>query len=207
MGNKEVIENAISSKHKIKELESMLEKLNYFISVQDDVEKLAEYNELKLELIEKINSMREELKGNEAEVKEYLSKLAYIVQRLNNEIEMNRKIKREADRRIKNIEKSISFLKQNIIDTGKIINLFNDYESVRLGAFNVRVNSTATLNITDKYLIKDEYQKETVILEIDRKKIKEDLENGKKVEGAELVHNLIILGGKVKNEEEENEAN
>lgn len=205
MGNKEVIENAISSKHKIKELESMLEKLNYFISVQDDVEKLAEYNELKLELIEKINSMREELKGNEAEVKEYLSKLAYIVQRLNNEIEMNREIKREADRRIKNIEKSISFLKQNIIDTGKIINLFNDYESVRLGAFNLRVNRTATLNITDKYLIKDEYQKETVILEIDRKKIKEDLENGKKVEGAELVHNLIILGGKVKNEEEENE--
>lgn len=205
MGNKEVIENTISSKHKIKELEDMLEKLNYFISIQDDVEKLEEYNELKAELIEKINSMREGLKEESEEVKKYLSKLAYTIQKLNNEIEMNKQIKREADRRIKNIEKSISFLKQNIIDTGKIINLFNDYSSVRLGAFNVRVNSTATLNITDKNLIKDEYQKETIILEIDRKKIKEALENGKKVEGAELVHNLIILGGKVKNEEVENE--
>ncbi|WP_300753253.1 siphovirus Gp157 family protein [uncultured Brachyspira sp.] len=205
MGNKEVIENTISSKHKIKELEDMLEKLNYFISVQDDVEKLEEYNEYKALLAEKIKELSANLKENEAEVKEYLSKLAYTVQRLNNEIEMNREIKREADKRIKNIEKSINFLKSNIIETGKIINLFNDYSSQRLGAFNVRVNSTATVNITDKNLIKDEYQKEIVILEIDRKKIKEALENGKKVEGAELVHNLVILGGKVKNEEVENE--
>lgn len=205
MGNKEAIGNAIKNKHKIEELEDMLEKLNYFVSIQDDIDKLEEYNELKAQLIEKINNMREELKEESEEVKKYLSKLAYTIQKLNNEIEMNKQIKREADRRIKNIEKSISFLKQNIIDTGKIINLFNDYSSVRLGAFNVRVNSTATLNITDKNLIKDEYQKEIIILEIDRKKIKEDLENGQKVEGAELVHNLIILGGKVKNEEEENE--
>ena len=206
MSNK-IIEITIKDKHKLKELEDMLNKLNYFISATEDIEKLEEYNEYKAELTEKINSMKDDLKEDSEEVKKYLSKLAYIVQRLNNEIEMNREIKKEADKRIKNIEKSISFLKSNIIETGKIINLFNDYESVRLGAFNVRVNSTASLNITDKYLIKDEYKREKITLEIDSKKIKEALENGKKIEGAELVHNLVISGGKVKNEEAEDEDN
>ena len=205
--NNKIIENTIKDKHKLKELEDMLNKLNYFISATEDIEKLEEYNEYKAELTEKINSMKDDLKEDSEEVKKYLSKLSYIVQRLNNEIEMNREIKKEADKRIKNIEKSISFLKSNIIETGKIINLFNDYESVRLGAFNVRVNSTASLNITDKYLIKDEYKRETITLEIDSKKIKEALENGKKIEGAELVHNLVISGGKVKNEEAEDEDN
>lgn len=206
MSNK-IIEITIKDKHKLKELEDMLNKLNYFISATEDIEKLEEYNEYKAELTEKINSMKDDLKEDSEEVKKYLSKLAYIVQRLNNEIEMNREIKKEADKRIKNIEKSISFLKSNIIETGKIINLFNDYESVRLGAFNVRVNSTASLNITNKYLIKDEYKREKITLEIDSKKIKEALENGKKIEGAELVHNLVISGGKVKNEEAEDEDN
>lgn len=204
MSNNELIGKTIENKNSLKEAKELLNKLNYFISnFADDADKSEEYNEYKAQLTEKIKELSVSLKDNETEVKEYLSKIAYTIQKLNNEIEMNKQIKREADKRIKALENSISYLKNTIIDTGKIINLFNDYSSQRLGAFNVRVNSTATVNILDKYLIKDEYKKETITFEIDKKKIKEALENGEKVEGAELVHNLIILGGKVKNEEEE----
>ena len=96
--NNKIIENTIKDKHKLKELEDMLNKLNYFISATEDIEKLEEYNEYKAELTEKINSMKDDLKEDSEEVKKYLSKLSYIVQRLNNEIEMNREIKKEADK-------------------------------------------------------------------------------------------------------------
>lgn len=207
MKRNETVTNIINNKNELNKLNDMLDKLNYYISINNDEEKAEEYAEYKMQLMDLIENNKNLLNENKEEVKIYLSKIAYVIQKLANEIEMNKQLKKEADKRIKSLENSINFLKFNMIDTGRIIGLFENYESVRLGSFNARINSAASLHIKDRYLIKDEYKKETVTITIDNKKIKEALENGQAVEGAELVHNLVITGGKIKNEEADNEEN
>lgn len=203
MNRNETVTNIINNKNELNKLNDMLDRLNYYISINNDEEKAEEYAEYKMQLMDLIENNKNLLNENKEEVKIYLSKIAYVIQKLANEIEMNKQLKKEADKRIKSLENSINFLKFNMIDTGRIIGLFENYESVRLGSFNARINSAPSLHIKDRYLIEDEYKKETVTITIDNKKIKEVLENGQTVEGAELIHNLVITGGKIKNEEAE----
>lgn len=196
-----ILDDTLKNKIELEKLIDMLNKLDYFIERTDDEGKLKEYTEYRIQLEVKIKELKDTFKVNKDDTMLFMARLAYSIQKNNNEIEMNKQIKKEADKRIKSLENNIEYKKQYLIEIGKMIGLFDDYTSVRLGAFNVRINSQATLNILDKNKINDDYKKETLTIEIDNKKIKEALENGIKVEGAELKHNLIISGGKVKEAE------
>lgn len=196
-----IVDDTLKNKIELEALFNMLNKLDFFIERTDDDDKLKEYTEYRIQLETMIKEFEYTFKVNIEETKKYMSRLAYSIQNNNNEIEMNKQIKREADKRIKSLENNIEYKKQYLIEIGKMIGLFYDYDTVKLGAFNVRINSQATLNIIDKNKINDDYKKENLTIEIDNKKIKEALENGIKVEGAELKHNLIISGGKVKEAE------
>lgn len=197
-----IIDDTLKNKIELEKLIDMLNKLDYFIERTADDDKLKEYTEYRIQLEVKIKELKDTFKINIEDTKIFMSRLAYSIQKNNNEIEMNKQIKKEADKRIKSLENNIEYKKQYLIEIGKMIGLFDDYDTVKLGAFNVRINSQATLNILDKNKINDDYKKETLTIEIDNKKIKEALENGIKVEGAELKHNLIIRGGKVKEAEQ-----
>lgn len=193
-----IVNDTLKNKIELEKLLDMLKKLDYFIERTEDDDKLKEYTELRLQLEIKIKELKDTFKDNIEDTKIFMSKLTYGIQKNNNEIEMNEQIKKEADKRIKSLKNNIEYKKQYLIEIGKMIGLFDDYDTVKLGAFSVRINKQPSLNIIDENIIKDDYKKEKLSIEIDKKKIKEALENGIQVEGAELKHNLIITGGKVK---------
>lgn len=204
MDKKNIVNDTLGNKIELEKLIDMLNKLDYFIERTEDEDKLKEYTEYRLQLEVKIKELKGVFKLNIEDTKRFMSKIAYSIQRDVNEIAMNKQIKKEREKTIKSLENNIENKKQYLIEIGKMIGLFEDYDTVKLGAFSVRVNKQASLNIVDENIIKDDYKTEKLTIEIDKKKIKEALENGIKVEGAELKHNLIITGGKVKGGENEN---
>ena len=126
------------------------------------------------------------LGGVEGELVDKLQNITGLVRRLEGEVNTIKAEKERLDKREKATKKTIEHLKEfmfcamNVAGTKKLNNGLNTWSIAK---------SPKSVKVLDESIIANEFKVEKVTISVDKKKLKEALENGEIIEGAELVQN------------------
>ena len=145
------------------------------------------------ELSELVNSgeldaevLQNALNEVEGELTDKLNNITYIVRKLEGEMATIKAEKERLDKREKTTKKTVENLKSYMFnamkftDTKKLSNGLNTWSIAK---------SPKSVKILDEQLIREEFKVEKVTVSVDKKKLKEALENGELIDGAEIVQN------------------
>ena len=80
----------------------------------------------------------------------------------------------------------VSFLKERLLNA---VNLFGDFN---VGTLSFGKRKSTSLKVTDENRIPTEYKTKTVVMNVDKNKIKADIKAGKEISGAELEKNYSL---------------
>lgn len=122
----------------------------------------------------------------EGELTDKLNNITYIVRKLEGEMATINVEKERLDKREKATKKTVENLKSYMFnamkftDTKKLSNGLNTWSIAK---------SPKSVKILDEQLIREEFKVEKVTVSVDKKKLKEALENGELIDGAEIVQN------------------
>ena len=133
----------------------------------------------------------ESLFSKESDFDDKCVNIGYVIKNLEAEAEAVKNamddMKNRHLRLVKKVDSLSSYLLTNMQTVGK-----NKIEKSPHFVISVRKNP-ASVNITDEAVINAKYIKEKVTTTIDKATIKEDLKNGKLVDGAELVNKMKVV--------------
>jgi len=102
---------------------------------------------------------------------------------------------KEMSLKAKMLEKRISWLKQYLIDNMQAANCKKVDAEDSSFTCSLALNRDKSVKITDESLLPQQYVKETLLVQADKKSLKADLEAGASIPGAELIinHRLTIF--------------
>ena len=145
------------------------------------------------ELSELVNSgeldaevLQNALNEVEGELTDKLNNITYIVRKLEGEMATIKAEKERLDKREKTTKKTVENLKSYMFNAMK----FTDTKKLSNGLNTWTIaKSPKSVLITDEKAIREEFKTEKVTIAVDKKKIKEAIENGEIIDGAELIQN------------------
>lgn len=146
----------------------------------EELSELVNSGELELEMLQfALNEI-------EGELIEKLTNITNLIKKLDGELLIIKNEKERLDKREKTTKKTIENLKDYIFNSMKYVN--SKKLSNGLNTWTI-AKCPKFVKIIDESVIDSSYKIEKLTISIDKRKIKEDIENGQVVQGAELIQN------------------
>lgn len=150
-----------------------------------------------LEIEDLLNSEEEIPKENLIELQEIIKKnleneatnIAYYIKNKELLIEARKAEEKRLKKSRQKMEQRLEKFKEYV--TSNLIQLGEKKIETSIGNISIRKSSSVVVNI-DPAELQDEYKKTKFVVEADKRAIKEAINSGKKVEGAEIVDNFKL---------------
>jgi len=152
-----------------------MEKISLY-EITEGIQKVEEFIEDEQALTEYLDSIDMQLTDKVSNIVRYMRTLELTADAVTNEIDRLTKLKKYYSNKEQNLKKYLSYSLQKI---GK--------ENLETEAAKLSFRKSITTEITDEALVSDNYKKYKTVTTIDKTAIKNALQAGQLVEGAELI--------------------